>query len=990
MRTFRRAWGPALGLFVAACAAEDGVSSGGAGGGGAAPVRDASVTRPGDAGPAADAAPPVVDPDGAPADPDAAPGCERDDACAEGEWCQGGGCVARPAGGCRADADCAAGETCADDRCGPRILQCVEDADCDAGESCADGTCVAAAPRCAGDADCAPGLRCVDGACTPSVAGCAGDADCGAGEACRQGACVPGCMEPAACGEGLVCAGGACVPPCAGDDGCPDGEVCRAGLCAPSCDAGCGDGLVCDGGACVPPCAGDDGCPDGEVCRAGLCAPACVVDADCGAGLCRDGACGPAECADDAGCAADARCEAGRCVPRCPLGPGPSCGDDGVLYVCDVDGPRALEVCAHGCEVDRCRPPPCADDAGCPAGRTCAGGLCSPVPGSACDAPVRLDHLGEYRGSTLRAPAATRGTCGGDAPEAAFVLDPALGPVCLSTAGSAFDTVLYLRGTCDDPASEFSCNDDRPEVAPQSQVFIHPFDSAPIVFLDGVAADAAGDYVLTVSAGACGAPPPACPGGDGLHCGDGADRPRGTLFWCAAGAWAPVEVCVHGCERLADVDDRCRAEPPPGCVADADCADGERCLDGACQPGCAADAECPAGHLCLGGRCVPAPRCDDDADCIAGERCLEGACVVAPPSSCDRPAPIGDFGVFRGTTAGAPSAVSGTCAGAGPEVVFALDPALGPVCLSTAGSVVDTVLHVRSDCGAPASELACNDDTAGLGLASRVDVAAGAGLAYVFVDSFGAPGGAFSLDVSPGPCGAGPGGGCADAIPLPAGGGIMQGTTDGRANALAGRCGGGAAPDIVYTLRLDERSDVAVEVVGFDTVLYLRAACADAATELGCNDDSDPPGGFGSGLFGTLEAGLYFVVVDGYGVNGGPFTLSVDVAAVGAGCADGELRLADGVDATEGRVEVCHQGEWGTVCDDGWDDADARAVCRQLGLPDADAVALSFAGFGPGEGAIWLDNVACGGAEARLDQCPHNGWGIHNCGHFEDAGVVCQ
>ena len=88
-------------------------------------------------------------------------------------------------------------------------------------------------------------------------------------------------------------------------------------------------------------------------------------------------------------------------------------------------------------------------------------------------------------------------------------------------------------------------------------------------------------------------------------------------------------------------------------------------------------------------------------------------------------------------------------------------------------------------------------------------------------------------------------------------------------------------------------------------------------------------------------------------------------------------------------MEIFIGGQWGTVCDDGWDLPDAQVVCRQLGCGNA-LSALHGAFFGLGQGPIGLDDINCIGHESNLTQCDHGGLGSHNCGHYEDAGVVCE
>ena len=121
----------------------------------------------------------------------------------------------------------------------------------------------------------------------------------------------------------------------------------------------------------------------------------------------------------------------------------------------------------------------------------------------------------------------------------------------------------------------------------------------------------------------------------------------------------------------------------------------------------------------------------------------------------------------------------------------------------------------------------------------------------------------------------------------------------------------------------------------------------------------------------------------------------------------------DGDREYEGRVELCYNGQWGTVCDRQINDNAAKVVCAQLSLQSDSEVTIIphndtmyilgpktiifidpkvVLQFGDGKGPIHIYNVNCMGNEATLLECEHSKTEVKShdqCVHLDDVGVSC-
>ena len=109
-------------------------------------------------------------------------------------------------------------------------------------------------------------------------------------------------------------------------------------------------------------------------------------------------------------------------------------------------------------------------------------------------------------------------------------------------------------------------------------------------------------------------------------------------------------------------------------------------------------------------------------------------------------------------------------------------------------------------------------------------------------------------------------------------------------------------------------------------------------------------------------------------------------------CSEGRIRLVGGNDVA-GRVEICHDGRWTSICDDRWDAADAKVTCRQLGYTSG---RLPHSGYEGTATNTWIQSFNCTGQEDMLVNCSSRddngadigGW--NRCVRQEDfASVKC-
>ncbi|XP_033098266.1 carboxypeptidase E-like [Anneissia japonica] len=109
---------------------------------------------------------------------------------------------------------------------------------------------------------------------------------------------------------------------------------------------------------------------------------------------------------------------------------------------------------------------------------------------------------------------------------------------------------------------------------------------------------------------------------------------------------------------------------------------------------------------------------------------------------------------------------------------------------------------------------------------------------------------------------------------------------------------------------------------------------------------------------------------------------------------NGQFRLSGGRIQREGRLEVLHNGEWGSVCRKQFTGVTAASICRQLGYPGVHQILNKQKQTRRGmrkniPDKMWLENVDCKLRDKTLQDCSHSPWGETDCKNSYGVGLMC-
>jgi hypothetical protein len=509
--------------------------------------------------------------------------------------------------------------------------------------------------------------------------------------------------------------------------------------------------------------------------------------------------------------------------------------------------------------------------------------------GGTCASPLPLSP-GVVTGTTLHGESNSAGSCGpSDSSELVYVLNVLARTHATFDVEADFDSVLYLRkDDCADPSAEIECNDDASD-RKHSHIDAVLEAGKYFIFVDGYGHEG-GEFKLTVALAEVQALVDRCrrtaPLVDGVvESGSTLGMSDDARATCGAGAQGPdavwraemptrarVRIVEHSDDVVPVVHIRRACADPQSEVACADsgAAAGDATITGIFDAGTYAVFADAHEHNAEGRYSLllqTAP--------LAGSGSHTQVCGDAPLLG------AGPGGTVEGDTFSTRDDVSGSCGGAGaPDVVYRLEVAKWSLLVASLEAEEAKHLLIFGDrCGDKSEEKAC-------GRSVREVVAPGTH--FLAVDGASPEAfGRYTLrwflrDLS------GQRAACA-AAPTLTPGRTVSGTTAGSGDWFATPCGAGdpgaSGPERVFKLGLERRANIRLSLsASFDAVIALRKACAEPlsgpAPELACESDSDSS--HRTTLTRTLEAGTYWVVVDGQSPDDqGPFTLDYHLQSLG-------------------------------------------------------------------------------------------------------------